>query len=281
MTPDKLVRLLHQMAQESLSLAQEMETLNTTPAHRAELRRFVTDSEMYVLATQAMIHKEDAAILKAKMLLSGSRDQAKAFIHEMESSVAVYEKLAALTDTTYLIANGLRGYRWSRQGIAEFRKDLKAQQAWLGGEYLEHAEMTKQENLPSGGIRIEAEWMDTGGHWNTGTKYAGFEGSGYVSPPGQGETSPLVARIKVDAPQKFMASVRALKGGAHQDRALALEVNGKRLKTTHEGPGPAAGSYSWEDAGVVELPAGISELKVLPTGKMFPSPDVIMLTPVE
>ncbi|GAI37059.1 unnamed protein product, partial [marine sediment metagenome] len=79
MTPDKVVRLLNKLATESLMLAREMEAACTNPAFKPELHRFVTDSEMYVLATQAMIHKENAAIGKARMLLSGSQDKADEF----------------------------------------------------------------------------------------------------------------------------------------------------------------------------------------------------------
>lgn len=131
MTPDKVVRLLHKLANESLTLAQQMEAACTDPELRPELHRFVTDSEMYVLATQAMIHKENAAIGKARMLLSGKSDHADAFLREIEASVKVYEKLAKLTDGTYHFANGLRRYHWSKQGIAEFRQDLAAQKKWL------------------------------------------------------------------------------------------------------------------------------------------------------
>ncbi len=131
MTPDKVVRLLHKLANESLTLAREMEAACADPARKPELHRFVTDSRMYVLATEAMIHKEDAAIIKARMLLSGSPGQADAFMREMQASVRVYEQLAALTDETYHYANGLRRYHWSKQGIDQWRKDLALQKKWL------------------------------------------------------------------------------------------------------------------------------------------------------
>jgi len=131
MTPDKVVRLLGKLAAESLTLAQKMEAAWTNPTLQPELHRFVTDSQMYVLATQAMIHKENAAIAKARMLISGSSRKADEFLHEMEASLKVYEKLAVLTDKTYHFANGLRQYRWSKQGIAESREDLAAQKKRL------------------------------------------------------------------------------------------------------------------------------------------------------
>ncbi len=138
---------------------------------------------------------------------------------------------------------------------------------------------TRYKTLDSGEIRIEAEWMWSPA-WTRGTKYPGFEGEGYSSPPSKYETLPLLARIKIDSPMTYTVLVRAMKGGAHQDRALAVEVNGKRLKTTHQGEGAKAGEYSWEEAGVVALPAGITEIKLIPVGMRHPTADVIRLTPV-
>lgn len=131
MTPDKAVRLLQTLAGEGLEIAKKMEALCKDEEKKTELRRFVTDSEIYVLATQAMIHKEDAAILKARMLAGGSTDLADAFLAEMEASVKVYEELAKVADGAYLFANGLRGYTWSRHGLGEFRGDLAKQQKWV------------------------------------------------------------------------------------------------------------------------------------------------------
>jgi len=132
MTPDKAVRLLHKLAKESLALAEAMESAGTDPVHQPELRRFVSDSRIYVLATQAMIHKEEAAILKARMLAAGAKtEHAAGFLREMEASVEAYRELAALADDAYLFANGLRRYRWSKQGITEFQADLDRQKKWL------------------------------------------------------------------------------------------------------------------------------------------------------
>jgi hypothetical protein len=134
MTPDKAVRLLHKLAKESLAIAEAMQAACTDSAYLPELRRFVSDSKIYVLATQAMMHKEDAAILKARMLAGGAKaEHAAGFLREMEASVAVYQELAALADQSYLFANGLRRYRWSQQGIAEFKADLERQKKWLQG----------------------------------------------------------------------------------------------------------------------------------------------------
>jgi hypothetical protein len=86
---------------------------------------------MYVLAADALKHKVLAALLKARMLKSGDRSLATPFRKEMEESVAAYEKLAALTDRTYLFGNDLGGTHWKAQGLREFQQDLKTQQAWL------------------------------------------------------------------------------------------------------------------------------------------------------
>ena len=279
LTPDKVIRLLHDLALESLELAEKaLKAAGDTP-HTSELQRFVTDSQIFKLATEALMAKEDAAILKARMLLKEKYTPAEAeeFIKKMEESVAIYQKLHDLGQACYTRAS----FRitW-KHGLGEFKGDLEAQRKWIGQKTGTGGRLTKFDNTIDGGFRIEAEWME-GERWKSGTNYSGFEGSGYLSPPALDEQAPATARIKVDAAMNCKVSVRALKGGAHQERALAVEVNGKRLKTTHEGTGPAAGAYSWEDAGVVSLPVGISEIKVLPIGKTHPTPDVIMLTPVE
>jgi polygalacturonase len=140
----------------------------------------------------------------------------------------------------------------------------------------------KQTALPGGGISIESEDME--GPWkHQSDKYKGFQGSAYSSSPyslGDSTPTPLQGLVQVETAGKYTLSVRALKGGSHQDRALAVEVNGKRLNTTHQGNGPAEGEYSWEEAGVVDLPAGNVNLKIHPVGKRHPTADAIKLIPV-
>jgi hypothetical protein len=130
MTPDKVCDLLCQLASESLAAAKTAQT-TAGKAAREEAGRFVTDSEMYVLATEALKHKVLAALCKAQMLKSADKSLAASFTKQMEESVAAYEKLAALTDRTYLFGNDLGGTHWKTQGLREFQQDLKTQQAWL------------------------------------------------------------------------------------------------------------------------------------------------------
>jgi len=135
MTPDKTAALLNTLARISLLGAEKIvEYANdsgVTADRIKELERFVTDSKMYVLATQAMLHKEKASIAKARMLLSGSADMADEFLREMEASVKVYEKLADLTQRTYLHGNDLQKSHWKDSGLKEFRSDLAKQRDWL------------------------------------------------------------------------------------------------------------------------------------------------------
>ena len=130
MTPDKVCDLLCQLATESLTAAKTSQAAAGKTA-REEAGRFVTDSELYILATEALKHKVLAALCKAQMLKSGDRTLATSFASQMEESVATYEKLAALTDRTYLFGNDLGGTHWKTQGLREFQQDLKTQQAWL------------------------------------------------------------------------------------------------------------------------------------------------------
>jgi hypothetical protein len=135
MTPDKAIRLLHKLSEESLELARKMAAASSDPQQKKELNRFATDSRIYVLATQAMIHKQDAAILKGRMLASGNRDHAEAFLREMEASVKAYEELVKVGDANYIGANDLHLLRWSgAQGLGEFREDLARQRKWVSSE---------------------------------------------------------------------------------------------------------------------------------------------------
>jgi hypothetical protein len=132
MPPDRVCDLLCQLAGESLKEAQAAQAEATDPAAREELGRFATDSQMYVLATEALRQKVLAALVKGQMLASGDRGLAKSFIQHMENSVAVYEKLAELTSRTYLSGNDLWPWKhWKKEGIAEFKADLQAQTTWL------------------------------------------------------------------------------------------------------------------------------------------------------
>ncbi|MBL7133998.1 MAG: hypothetical protein ISS78_07870, partial [Phycisphaerae bacterium] len=154
MIPDKVCDLLCELADEALKSARAAQAASTDPGVKEELGRFVTDSEMYVLATRALRHKVCAAILKARMLRTRDAALARAFLRHMEQSVAVYEDLAQLTDLTYRNANDLMGRHWKREGLAEFRKDLATQRAWLAA-----FQKPTSVTLPNGVIRIEAEAM--------------------------------------------------------------------------------------------------------------------------
>ena len=133
MTPEKVCDLLCELADEAMESARAARAAATDPNAKAELDRFVTDSRMYVLATRAFRHKVCAAILKARMLQAADAKSGGEFIRRMEQSVKVYEDLAKLTGQTYRNANDLMGRHWKREGLAEFRKDLTAQRAWLAG----------------------------------------------------------------------------------------------------------------------------------------------------
>jgi hypothetical protein len=133
MTPDKVCDLLCELADEAMTSATAAQASAKDPDKKAELGRFVTDSQLYVLATKALRHKVSAAIGKARMLQTGHADLGSAFIRDMEQSVQLYEKLAKLTDRTYRNANDLMGRHWKREGLNEFKKDLATQKKWLKG----------------------------------------------------------------------------------------------------------------------------------------------------
>ena len=175
MTPDKVCDLLCELADEALESARAAQTAATDPATKAELDRFVSDTQMYVLATRALRHKVGAAILKARMLRASDADLGSEFLRHMQQSVEVYENLAQLTDRTYRNANDLMGRHWKQEGLTEFRNDLVTQRAWLAA-----FQQPKSVTLPSGAVRIEAEAM--AGPWRIGNdRYTGFSGTGYAA----------------------------------------------------------------------------------------------------
>lgn len=152
MTPDKVIRLLHELACEALVLAEKAAKAGGDSPHKAELRRFVTDSRIFKLATEALMAKEDAAILKACMLLDKTYDEKKgsAFLKKMEKSVQLYKKLHDLGQVCYSKAS----FRitW-KNGLKEFQNDLAAQKKWLEG-FTSPKTSPKLETLsiPKGGM---------------------------------------------------------------------------------------------------------------------------------
>jgi len=274
LTPDKVVRLLHDLACESLALAKKAEKAVGHSPHQAELHRFVQDSQIFKLATEALMAKEDAAILKACILLKGeaSDEEAEAFLKDMNDSVRIYEKLHQLGQSCYTQASFRTN--WSH-GHSQFRADLAKQRAWLAG-------FNKQAPyLPPGSIRLEAETM--AGPWRKGNdRYTGFSGTGYAASyyaAVAAEPDPMTASVRIPVDGEYSVWVRALVGGGHQDRALAVEVASRRFEATHAGEGPPGGAFTWERAGSIRLPAGAVELKVHPVGKRHPVADVVILSP--
>ena len=276
MTPDRVCDLLCELAAEALATARAAQQAGQATAAAEELGRFVSDSEMYLLATEALRHKVRAAILKARLLQNGKADLGEAFLKHLEQSVAVYEKLAELTSRTYRHGNDLMGRHWNKEGLAEFRQDLAAQRKWL-----EAFQAARREKVPAGGVYVEAETM--AGPWRIGNdRYAGFLGTGYAASwyaAGAADPTPLTGTLQMPTGGEYTVWVRALLGGAHQDRALAVEVAGRRLEPTHAGKGPSAGAFSWEHAGRVQLSAGAVEIRVHPVGKGHPTADALVLAP--
>ncbi len=271
MTPDKVCDLLCELAEESLEAARAAQAAAPNPDTKAELGRFVTDSRMYVLATRALRHKVNAAILKARMTHTGQAHLVELFRDHVEQSVTVYEELAELTGRTYRNANDLMGRHWNREGLAEFRNDLAAQLAWLEGF----------QPLPEGAIRVEAEAMT--GPWRIGSdRYTGFSGTGYAASyyaAAAAKPDPMTASVRIPADGEYNVWIRALAGGEHQDRALAVELASRRFEATHAGEGPPGGAFTWQRAGSIQLSAGAVELKVHPVGKRHPAADAVLLTP--
>jgi len=134
LAPDKVIALLHELAKESLEIANQALSVakksGVSEENKKELARFVTDSKLYML-TEVMIHKEQAALLKARMLINPNTGYEEQFLYHMEQSVKIYEELAEFTSGTYLHGNDLMGSHWKDVGLEEFKDDLQMQREWI------------------------------------------------------------------------------------------------------------------------------------------------------
>ena len=119
--------------------------------------------------------------------------------------------------------------------------------------------------------------------WRIGNdRYTGFSGTGYAASyyaAVRPNPEPMTAKVHVPEAGQYTVWVRALVGGSHQDRALALEVAGQRFKPTHTVRGPAEGAFLWERAGEMKLPGGATVIRIHPGGKGHPTADAILLAP--
>jgi len=135
LAPDKVITLLNSLAKESLEIANQALSMakksGVSEENIKELERFCTDSKLYILSTEVMIHKEQAAILKARMLINLNSGFEEKFLYHMEQSVKIYEELAEFTSGTYLHGNDLIGSHWKDKGLKEFQDDLQKQREWL------------------------------------------------------------------------------------------------------------------------------------------------------
>ena len=119
------------------------------------------------------------------------------------------------------------------------------------------------------------------GPWRKGSdKYAGYLGTGYAASwyaAKQNAPVPMEATVRIGAAGEYTVWVRALIGGAHQDRALAVEIAAKRLAPTHADKGSKSGAFTWARAGRVKLPAGHAVLRIHPVGKHHATADAVLL----
>ena len=88
LVPDKVIALLNALARESLGIANQALSFakksGVSEENKKELARFVTDSKLYILSTEVMIHKEQAAILKARMLINPNSGLEEQFMYHFD-----------------------------------------------------------------------------------------------------------------------------------------------------------------------------------------------------
>ena len=265
MTPDKVAALLVEMADESIKLAEEAHQAATK--NREEAARFVTDSQALAHITRAWRHKVMAAIEKRVAQRTGKEEHLQAMMRHMEDSIAVYQKLVALTDKTYVNPSDMLLRLSWHNGLKSFREDLADQQRFLDVEKIKRAD----------GVY----WLDTEdmqGNWKLGANYRGYFGLGFrVSDGPEQKGTVLKKMIEVDTAGRYTVFCRGLLAGAH-DRSFAVAVAGQPFPPTHRGHGPRTGKFVWEKAGEIELKKGPVEIVVRDAGNHYECPDVVVLT---
>jgi hypothetical protein len=132
MTPERVVDLLVEMAQEGLGIAEKGQAASAR--NRDEAARFVTDNQALVLVTQAWREKVLAAIAKRAYQKTGEEKYADALREHLRKSIEIYQKLVVLTDVTYVNASDmLMNLNW-QNGLKTFRNDMRVQLEFLNKE---------------------------------------------------------------------------------------------------------------------------------------------------
>lgn len=132
MTPDKVIDLLVELAQEGLTLAEKASS--AASKNREEAARFVTDSQALLLVTQAWREKVLAAIAKRAYQRTGAEKYADELREHLRKSIDIYLKLLALTERTYINPTDmLMRLNWYN-GLQAFRNDMTVQLEFLDRE---------------------------------------------------------------------------------------------------------------------------------------------------
>jgi hypothetical protein len=129
MTPNKVVDLLVELAEEGLRIAESAQPATTL--NQEEAARYVTDSQAVVYVAQAWRQKVLAAIAKRCYQRTNDEKYAQRLREHLQTSIVVYAKLVELTDQTYLNATDMvMKLNW-HEGLEAFRKDQETQEKFL------------------------------------------------------------------------------------------------------------------------------------------------------
>jgi len=270
MTPDKVLDLLAELADESLALARQARQCATV--NRDECARFGSDSQALVYVVQAWRHKVLAAVEKRAILIGGGPEHQRAFLAQLDDSIAVYKKLVAVTDPTYVKASDMLAKLNWHAGLQSFVTDAKQQTTWL-----RQFETARQ----AGAHWIEAEYME--GKWKLGADYQdyrpyhGYSGSGFRVCHGPADRgTALRTKVLVDHAGHYVVWARGLLT-AEATHAFIVEVAGQKLPPAHGEQGMAKGEFVWRNVGGLELRRGMAEIVVRDAGGGYACPDVIVL----
>ena len=188
----------------------------------------------------------------------------EAFVEHLDASIAIYEKLVALTDRTYVNPTDMVMWLNWHNGLVQFKADRTRQRIFL---------MLLENRLPKGLVWVEAAGME--GDWKWSIRRPGYLGDGFcMSPPGK-KPSPLRKAVAIHQAARYTVWVHGYL--SHPARAFAVEVAGKRFPPTHQEGGTSGEGFVWRKAGELDLKAGPVEVAVHHVGPDRAYADVIVL----
>ncbi len=126
------------------------------------------------------------------------------------------------------------------------------------------------------GDRFVLEVEDFEGPWRRQTNISGYSGTGFCTSNANPNVadSTMKGSVEIAQPGEYTVYVRGYTSD-NSNRAMRVEVHGKKLAVTHQG---TKRRWGWEKAGTVTLPKGSVSVVVHDAADGFETADCVLLT---